>query len=134
MGTYKKYCLSIQGKFFFAFCFAKFKIVDREYSMGINKSVKVSIGTVRKNPEMLKFVPDHLETKTMCKHVVKKLTFVIRYFPDYYRTHQMCDKSILENGGTLKSVTDCYKDPQICDKAVGSYPNALEFALECYKT
>ena len=35
-------------------------MVDSEYNMDINKSVKRSIGTVMKNPEMLKIVPDHL--------------------------------------------------------------------------
>ena len=30
-----------------------------------------STGTVIKNPEMLKFIPDHLKTKKMCKHAVK---------------------------------------------------------------
>ena len=49
-----------------------------------------------KNPKMLKFLPDHLETKRMCKHVVKKLPFVIRYASDQYKTQQMRDKAILE--------------------------------------
>ena len=49
---------------------------------------------------MLKFVPDHLKTKKMCKHAVKKLLFVIRHIPDRYKTH----------GGTLKSVSNCYKN------------------------
>ena len=79
-----------------------------EYSMDIYRSVKIDIGTVTKNPELLKFVPDHLRTKKkkkkMCKHAVKKLPFLIRYVPDQYKTQQMCDKTILENGGTLKSV------------------------------
>ena len=38
-------------------------MVDSEYSMSIHKSVKTSIATVMKNPEMLKFVPDYLKTK-----------------------------------------------------------------------
>ena len=33
-----------------------------------------------KNPEMLRFVPDHLKTKTTCKNAVEKLPFVIKYF------------------------------------------------------
>ena len=41
-----------------------------------------------KNPEMLKFVPDHLKTTKMHKHAVKK----IRCVPDRYKTQQMCDK------------------------------------------
>ena len=32
---------------------------------------KISIGTVMRNPEMLKFVPDHIKTKTICRHAVK---------------------------------------------------------------
>ena len=43
--------------------------------MDIYKSLNVSIGTVMKNPEIIKFVPDHLKTKKMCKHAVRKLPF-----------------------------------------------------------
>ena len=38
-------------------------MVDSEYSMKICKSLKITIETIMKNPEMLKFVPDHLQTK-----------------------------------------------------------------------
>ena len=47
-----------------------------------------------KNPEMMKFVPDHLKTKKMCKHTAKKLPYLIRYVPDQYKTQQMCDKAM----------------------------------------
>ena len=40
--------------------------------MDIYKTSNSNIGTVMRNPEMLKFVPGYLKTKTMCKHVVKK--------------------------------------------------------------
>ena len=43
-------------------------MVDIEYNKNIYKSVKVSIGTVMRNLEMLKFVPDHLKSKKTCKH------------------------------------------------------------------
>ena len=36
----------------------------------------INIGTVMENPEMLKFVLDHLKTKKMCKHAVKKLPYI----------------------------------------------------------
>ena len=39
--------------------------------MDVYKSLNVSIITVMKNSEMLKFNPDHLKTKKMCKHAVK---------------------------------------------------------------
>ena len=45
------------------------------------KSSEISVRVIRKNPEMLKFVPDHLKTYT-CKHAAKKLPFEIRYVPD----------------------------------------------------
>ena len=77
-------------------------------SMDIYKSLNINIGTVIKNPEMLKFVPDHLKTKKMLKHAVKKLPYLLRYIPDQYTTQEMCDEAILENGRTLKSVPDCY--------------------------
>ena len=46
--------------------------------MDIYKSLSISIGTVMKNPEMLKFVRDYLKTKKMCKQEVKKITLSIK--------------------------------------------------------
>ena len=60
-----------------------------------------------KNLEMLRSVPDHLKTNKMCKHAVKRLSFVIRYVPDQYKSQQMWDDVILENRGTLKFGRDC---------------------------
>ena len=48
-------------------------------SMDICKSLNISIGTVIKNPEMMKFVPYHLKTKKMRKHAVKKLPYLLTY-------------------------------------------------------
>ena len=42
--------------------------------MDVFDSANISIATVIKNPEMLKFIPDHLKIKNMCKHAVKKCT------------------------------------------------------------
>ena len=53
-----------------------------------------------KNPEILKFDPDHFKTKRMCIDTIKKLPHLLRYVPDWYKTQQLCDKAILENGGT----------------------------------
>ena len=57
-------------------------MVDSKYNMVIYKFVKINIGIVKRNPDMLKFVPDHLKIEKICKHTVKKLPFVIRYVPD----------------------------------------------------
>ena len=46
--------------------------------MNVYKSLNISTVTVMKNPEMLKFVPDHLKTKKMCKDAVKKITLSIK--------------------------------------------------------
>ena len=94
--------------------------------MDVYKSLNISIGTVMKNLEILKFVPDYLKTKKMRKHEVKNLPYLLRYVSDGYKTQQMSDKAILENGGTLKSVPDCYKNLKMCNKAVDNYPHALE--------
>ena len=69
-------------------------MVDNQYNMDIYKSVKISIGTVMKNLEMLKFIPNHRKTKKMGKHAVEKLPFLIRYAPDQYKTQHMCNKAI----------------------------------------
>ena len=38
-------------------------MVDSEFSANIYKSLKITIGTIIKNPEMIRFVPDHRKTK-----------------------------------------------------------------------
>ena len=51
-------------------------------SMRIDKSLNINIGTVMKNPEILKLVLDHLKTKQMCNYADSKLTYLLRYVPD----------------------------------------------------
>ena len=41
------------------------------------QSLNISIGTVMKNPEKLKFVPGHLKTKKVSKHAVQKLPYLV---------------------------------------------------------
>ena len=95
-GIYIKYCFKFQS---FKAVFLLFDF-DSKYNTDIYKSVKVSTGTVMRNPEVLKFVPGYLKTKKLCQHAVKKLPFVLRYVPDRYKTQQMCNKAILENEET----------------------------------
>ena len=45
------------------------------YSIDIYKSLNIDTGTVMKNLEIIKFIHDHLETKKMRKHAVKKLHY-----------------------------------------------------------
>ena len=44
----------------------------------IYKSLNISIGTVMKNSEMLKFASDHLKTRKICKYAVKKITLCFK--------------------------------------------------------
>ena len=64
-----------------------------------------------KNCEKLKFLPDQLYTKKMCKNADKKLPFVITNVPDRYRAKKIWDKVIIENRGILlRFIPDCYKN------------------------
>ena len=73
---YKKLYLkfqSIEGNFgfpFFVLLYMKWLITWTYISI-----LNIGIGTVLRNPKMLKFVPVHLKTKKMCKHAVKKLPY-----------------------------------------------------------
>ena len=90
-------------------------------------------GTIIKNPQILRFVPDHLKCKK-CVNMQFKIVFLIRYFPDQYKTHRMCDKVVVENGGTLKFIPDSYKNKKMCNQAVDNYIDALDYVPDCYKT
>ena len=74
LGIYKNVALilTLLRAVFVLFLFSIYKTVDSEYNKDNYKSSKISIATVMKNPEMLKFVPDHLKTKKMCKQAIKK--------------------------------------------------------------
>ena len=48
-------------------------MVDSEYSTCDYKSSKISNEAIMKNPEMLRLIPDHLKTKKMRKHEIKKI-------------------------------------------------------------
>ena len=91
-------------------------MVDSEYYMDIYKFVKINIGSVIINPEILKLIPNHFKPKKLCKNADAKLPFVIQYVPNWQKTRKMCDKAILENGRTLESVPECYKSQQMFDK------------------
>ena len=90
------------------------------------QSFNINIGTVMKNPEMLKFIPDHLKTEQISNYAFKKLPFIIRYVPET-KTKKLCDRAIRENGWMLESVSDQYKTQQMCNNAVDNYAYALEF-------
>ena len=60
-GIYKKNIVFKTFFFFYIFCSAFIK------SLLLWMSSNISIGTVMKNAEMIKLVPDHLKTKKVCK-------------------------------------------------------------------
>ena len=63
---------------------------------------QISVGSIIKNPEMLRFISDYLKTKNTCKDAVKKLPFIIKFIPDQCETQEMSGKAILINGRMLR--------------------------------
>ena len=55
---------------------------------------------------MLRFVPDDLKTKRICKNTVEKFPFVMMHVPDWYKTHEMWDKYTIQTG----EITVCFHD------------------------
>ena len=65
-------------------------MVDSEYSTENYKTLKISIETITKSPEIISSVPDYFKTKN-CKNAVKKLRFLLRYVPNWCKTQIICD-------------------------------------------
>ena len=61
-------------------------MADSEHSLDNYKSLKISIRAITKNLELLRFIPDGIKTKKMCKNALKKLPFLIRYVPNKFKT------------------------------------------------
>ena len=57
-------------------------MVDSEYSPGNSITLRISIGAIRKNLEMPRFVSDRVKMKKIFKIAVKMLPFVILNVPD----------------------------------------------------
>ena len=70
----KSIALILSQFFFLLFLFSIYKMVD---GMDTYKTLNINIGTVMKISEMLKLIPDHLETKQMYNYAVKKLPYQI---------------------------------------------------------
>ena len=45
--------------------------------------------------QLLRFVPNQLKTKKICKHAVKKSLFIIRYVCNWYKSKEMFKKTVL---------------------------------------
>ena len=82
---YKKVVLifSLLNMFFYFFFLSY--MID---SMGIYKSLNISIGAVMRNPDILKVFPNDVKTKKMCKYALKKLPYLLRYVPDQLRLNK----------------------------------------------
>ena len=61
-------------------------MADSGNSPGNHETLKICLGAIMKNHEMVKFVPEQLESKTICNNAIKKLLFVIILAPDRYKT------------------------------------------------
>ena len=57
-------------------------MVDSGYSPDSYNTVKINISVILTNPEMLKFIPDHLKVKKIFRSPVKKWPFVRMYVLD----------------------------------------------------
>ena len=57
----------LRTAFFMFFLFILYKMVDRKNNPNNYKTPKISIGPIIKDLEILRFVPNHLKTKKMCK-------------------------------------------------------------------
>ena len=76
---------------------------------------------------MLRYVPDQIKTKKMCKQAAEKLPFVIRYVLNPKETQELCGKTIVENSGMLMFFPECYKNKKMRNKAVDNYAHVLMY-------
>ena len=65
-----------------------YKIVDNDNSPDNYESLKISIRSIKKNSEMLRFVHDHLKIKNMCQITVKNFSFVIKHVCNHIRLNK----------------------------------------------
>ena len=106
-----------------------YKLVDSKNNPDNYKTL-IRIGAIIEDSEMLRFVPDHLKTKT-CKNAFKKLPFVMKYVTDWYKTKEICDKGIMHDSGMVGFIPNCYKDQEMRNKSIDNY---TWFGLDCYMT
>ena len=74
-------------------------MVESEYSENIYRSLNISIGTVKRNPQILQFVLDHLNENGG----------TLKYVPDCYKNQEICNKAVNNLSHALEFVPECYK-------------------------
>lgn len=94
--------------------------------MAVYKSLNIKYWNIKGKSRNVKICPDHLKTKTLCKHAVTNMHYLLRCVPGKCKTQEMCNKPILETFRTLESSSGCCRNQEMCNKAIGNYPHALE--------
>ena len=66
---------------------------------------------------MIRFIPDCLKTKQICKHAVKRL-----HIPKCFKTQEMCDKAVNIHHSVTKFVCECFKIQEMCHEPIDTCP------------
>ena len=82
---------------------------------------------VRREPEALEYVPDHLITKEMCNEAVRREPETIDYVPDHFITQEMCEGAMRNNPALFFLVPDDIKTQGMCEGVVEEDPSSLQF-------
>ena len=90
---------------------------------------------VRREPYMLRFVPDHLIMQEVCNKIMRVMRpEAFSPVPYHFKTQEMCKRVVEEKPRLLKYVPDWFKTKEICDKAVSHDPSSLQFVSDWFVT
>ena len=87
--------------------------------------------TVKKNPSMLKYVPDYLKTEKMCERAVEEDSWSLANVPDHFKRKDMC-KGVHLHTWLIGHFPDHFKRQDMCNEAVELDPFFLRFVPDWF--
>ena len=92
------------------------------------------IKAAKKNPNILRFIPDHLKMQKKCNKAMHENPAAFFLVPDHFKTQELCKIAVRVEPWQLNDIPDYLKTQKMCDNVVQSDPSSLQFVPDRFVT
>lgn len=83
---------------------------------------------------MLKYVPNHINTKELCELAVKRDGIALKYVPKHLKTNELCELAVDNTEYAFQHITYEYMTPELSDLAIKTHGCFIRYVPEKYIT
>lgn len=110
---------------------------DQEDMLDRMETVADALDAVRREGQLLEFIPDELKVARVCIAAFQQTPLAIQYIPEAFLDADMCAEAVSGHAGNwhlLEYVPEAMKTPELCLKAVRQNGHALQWVPEAMRT